>query len=86
MRSVEILYILRVSSVQQRNISTSLDTIMDPLQAYAIRRNKFLSSLGNQRPICYKQELYMLVTSPYVAIQKICHPVMSPLPTSQDTA
>ena len=59
--------ILRVSSVQQRNISESLATSMDTWQAYAIKRNRFLSGLGNQRTLCYKLELYMLVTSPYVA-------------------
>ena len=39
-RSVENQYILRVSSVQQRNISASLATSMDTLQDYVIKRNK----------------------------------------------
>ena len=76
-QSVEILCILRVSSVQQRNISASLATSIDTLQAYVIKRNKLLSSLGNQKPMCYKQEIYMFVISPYVATQKICNLVMS---------
>ena len=76
-RNVEILYILRVSSVHQRNISASLATSIDTLQAYVIKRNKFLSSLGNQRPICCKQELYILMTNPYVATQRIFYLVIS---------
>ena len=37
-----------------KNISANLVTSMDILQAYVIKRNKFLSSLGNQRSICCK--------------------------------
>ena len=37
-RSVEILYTLKVSSVQQRNISASLVTSMDTLQGYVIKK------------------------------------------------
>ena len=48
--SLEILYILKVSSVQQRNISASLATSMDTLQVCVIKRNKLYSSQGNQRP------------------------------------
>ena len=44
---------------------------------YVTRKNKLHSSQGNQRSICCKQELCMLVTNPYVATQKIVHPVMS---------
>ena len=36
-RSVEIQYILKVSSIQQRNISASVATSMDNLQAYVIK-------------------------------------------------
>ena len=43
---------------------------MDTLPVYVIKRKKL--SLGNQRPICYKWEQYMLVQSPYLADQKIC--------------
>ena len=75
--SVEIQYTLKVSSVQQRSFNASLVTSMDTLQAYVIKRNKHLSSQGNHRPICCNQELYMLVTSPYVATQKIVYPAMS---------
>ena len=50
---------------------------MDTLQAYVIKRIKFHSSQGNQRPICCKQVLCMLVTSQYAATQKIVHPAMS---------
>ena len=70
-RSVEIQYILRVSSVQQSNFNASLVTSMGTLQAYVTKRNKLHSSQGNQRPICGKLKLCMLVTSPYVATQKI---------------
>ena len=76
-RSVEIQYTLKVSSVTQRNFNASHVISMDTLQAYAIKRNKLHSSQGKQRPICCcKWELCMLVTSPYVATQKIVHPVM----------
>ena len=40
-------------------------------------RNRFLSSLGSQRPISYKEEQYMIVRSTYVATQKICLLLMS---------
>ena len=70
-KNVEILC-MQVSSVQQGRINTSLATSMNTLLPYVIKGNKFLSSLGNQRSLCYKQELYMLVTSPYMATQKIC--------------
>ena len=53
-RGVEIQNILKVSSVQQRNISACLATSMDTLQAYVTKRNKLYSSQGNQRPICCK--------------------------------
>ena len=76
-RNEEILYIMKVSSVQQRNISASLATSMGTLQVYVFKRNKFLLGLGNQRPICCKWEMYMLETSPYAATQKICLLVMS---------
>ena len=76
-RMVEIQYIFRVSSVKQRNFNASLATSMDTLDAYVIKRNKLHSSQGNQRLICCKQELCMLVTSPYAATQKIVHPGMS---------
>ena len=34
------------------------------------KEKKVHSSQGNQRPICCKQGLYMLVTSPYVATHR----------------
>ena len=70
-KNVEILCMQKVSSVQERSINASLATSMDTFLAYVIKRNKFLSSLGNQT-MCYKGEQYMLVTSPYKANQKIC--------------
>ena len=76
-RNREILYILMVSSVRHRNINASLATNMDTLQAYVIKRNKYFSSIGNQRLICYKWKQNMLVTSPYAATQKIVHPALS---------
>ena len=76
-KNVEILCMQKVSSVQQRSINASLTTSMDTIPADVIKRNKFLSSLGTQRPICYKWEQYMLVTSPHVATQKICLLVMT---------
>ena len=71
-RCVEIQYTLKVSNVQQRNFSTSLVISMDTLQAYAIKRNKLYSGQGNQKPICCKGELCMLMTSPYAAISEDC--------------
>ena len=59
-KNVEILCMQKVSSVEQRSINASLAISMDTLLAYVIKRNKFLSSQGNQRPICYKWEQYML--------------------------
>ena len=76
-RSVEIHFILKVSSVQQRNFNASLATSMDTLQAYVMKRNKLHSSQANQRLICCKWELCMLMTSPYVTTWKIVQPAMS---------
>ena len=76
-RSAEIQFILKVSSVQQRNFNASLVISMDTLQAYFIKRNMFLSSQGNKRPICCKWELCMLVAISYAATHKIVHLVMS---------
>ena len=76
-RSVEIQFILKVSSVQQRNFNASLVTGMDTLHTYVIKINKFHSRQGNQRPIYCKWELCICVKSPYVATQKIVHPAMS---------
>ena len=76
-RSVEIQITLKVSSVQQRHFSANLVISIGTSQASVIRRNKLHSSQGNQRPICSKQVLSMLVTSPYVVTQKIVHPAMS---------
>ena len=45
----------------EKSTSLRLAISMDTLLVYVIRRNKFLSSLGNQGPICCKQEEYMLV-------------------------
>ena len=75
-QNVEILCMQKVSRVQQKSINARLATSMDTLLVYFNKRNKFLSSQGNQSPIYYKQEQYMLVTSPYVATQKICLQVM----------
>ena len=72
---------MRASGVQQRYISANPATSMDTLWAYVIKRNKFLSGLGNQMPICYKWEQYMLLTSPYVVTKKICNLVMSCFPS-----
>ena len=66
-----------ISMVQQRNFNASLATGVDTLQVYVTKRTKLRSSQGNQRPICCKQELCMLVTSPYVVTQKIVHSAMS---------
>ena len=60
-----------------KNSNASLAINMKTLQASVTRRNKYLSSIGNQRPICFKQAQCMLVTSPYVATQKTVHPVMT---------
>ena len=60
-----------------KNFNASLVTSMDTLQVYVFKRKKPHSSQGNERPICCKQELYMLVTSPYAATQKIVHLSMS---------
>ena len=76
-RNGEIEITLKVSSVQQRNFNASLVIRMDTSQASATKRNKFHSSQGNQRPICYNQVQFMLVISPYAATQKIVHPAMT---------
>ena len=54
---------------------------MGTSQTYVTRGNKLHSSQGNQRLICYKWVLFILLINPYVTIQKIVHPVMSPTPS-----
>ena len=68
---------IKVSSVQPRSFNANLVKSVGTSQASVIRRNKSHSSQGNQKLICYKQVLFMLVINPYVATQKIAHPVMS---------
>ena len=60
-----------------KNFNANLVISMDTLQASVIRRNKLHSSQGNQRLICYKQELFMLVINQNVPTQKIVHPARS---------
>ena len=76
-RCVDIQITLKVSSVQHRNFNVCLVISKGTSQASVIKRNKLHSSQGNQRPICYKWVLCMLVTTPYTATQKVVHPVMS---------
>ena len=76
-KSVEIQITLKVSSVQPRSFIANLVISMGTSQASVTRRNKIHSSQENQRLICYKLVLFMLVINPYAATQKIVHPVVS---------
>ena len=65
-------------SVQQRNISESLATSMDTWQAYAIKRNRFLSGLGKPKDLMLQVgAVYCLWQVHMWATQKICHLAMS---------
>ena len=58
--------------------STHIEGFQCPAKKYQCKScHKFLFSKGKQRPICCKWELCMLVTSLYVATQKIFHLAVS---------
>ena len=60
-----------------KNTNVRIVIGMDTSQVFAFKNNKYLPSKGNPRPICYKWELFMLVTNPYAATQKSHPPVMN---------
>ena len=64
--------------VSNKEISVQVLPQVWILYKLMLSKNKLPSSLGNQRPTCYRWEMYMLVRSPYAAIQKICPLAMSP--------